>query len=84
MKDRDVFAILHDIEDSQFLVDTTYNHDTLEHELTIKFWCEKVNGYTSATLRWQDDKKDDFENLFQKLKDIEYAKVWLNGIKNQF
>lgn len=83
MESRDDFAILHTIDEQQFLVDTTFNHNTEEHELTIKFWHDEINGYTSATLRWYKDKSDDFEKLFLRLKDIEYAKVWLNEIKKQ-
>jgi len=83
MEENKDFCILHNIEGTQFLVDTTFNHDTDEFELTIKFWFEYINGYTSATLKWHADKKDDFNKLFDKLKDVEYAKVWLNGLKNQ-
>jgi hypothetical protein len=84
MDNRDDFAILHIIDGSQFLVDTTFNHETDEHELTIKFWYDYVNGYTSATLRWKGDKQADFEKLFTKLKNPDYAKIWLDGIKGQF
>lgn len=81
---KDDLCILHQsIEGTQVLIDTTFDHENDNYQLTIKFWYEAINGYTSATLIWAADKEADYKTLFERLKDADYIKKWLAGIKNQ-
>lgn len=78
--ERTEFAILHNLEEGQFLVDTTYNHDTNEHELSFKFWASNINGYATMTFTWLDDKEQDFISAFEKFKNAEFCKEWIKKI----
>lgn len=78
------FSILHELPDTQFLVDTTFNHDTEEHELSMKFWCNAMNGFATMTLRWPTSKESDFNRTFEEFKDVEKAKNWIDGFEQKF
>ena len=74
------FAILHELNGSQFLVDTTYDHEEEQFKLSIKFWASEVNGYVTMTMSWSDDKEDKFKETFDKFKDPEYCKEWVKNL----
>ena len=74
------FAILHDIDGIQFLVDTDYCHDKEEFSLRFKFWASYINGYATLTLKWTDDKENDFKESFIRFKSADYCKEWINKI----
>lgn len=76
------FAILHDIDGIQFLVDTDYDHDENEFSIRCKFWARYINGYATFTLKWSEDKEDDYKECFIKFKSVDFCKEWINKINN--
>jgi hypothetical protein len=78
------FAILHELEGTQFLIDTTFDHDNDEYELTMKFWCEAINGFTSMKLKWPAENEEDYKRTFEELKDSAKAEKWKAGFEAKF
>ncbi len=78
------FAILHEFEGAQFLVNTDYDHDEEKHELTMKAWSEEANGFAEMKLSWSEDKEEDFKRTFDQLKDKRIAHQWYLKIINPF
>ena len=78
------FCILHQLEETQFLVDTEYDHEKEEYSLSLKFWCAKINGYTTLKLNWGNDKVADYKRTFEEFKDIEKAKLWKKGFELKY
>ena len=74
------FAILHEIDGRQFLVDTDYDHEEENFKLSYKFWNPSVNGYVTMTLSWEDSKEDKFKETFEKFRDPEYCKLWMENL----
>ena len=74
------FAILHNLKSGQFLVDTTYDHESEEFNLSFKFWVSKMNGYATITLKWTDDKETDFIETFNKFKSVDFCEKWVSKI----
>ncbi|MEB0262873.1 hypothetical protein [Mucilaginibacter sp. 10I4] len=77
------FSIIHELPETQFLVDTTFNHDTYEFELSMKFWCKAMNGFATMTLRWPPSKESDYRRTFKEFKDVEKAKKWIAGFEQK-
>ena len=65
------FAILHNPDGEQILITTDFNHES------------DVNGYAETRLTWSSDKKQSFEDTFDKFKDLEYCKKWIQGLKDK-
>jgi hypothetical protein len=84
MKETEDFAIIHELEDTQFLAHRWYEPDDDTFKLLYKFWCEKINGFISATLTWQEDKETDHNAMFDKFRDIEYCKKFKLGTEAKF
>jgi|ERR1700722_4132221 len=78
------FSILHQLEDTQFLVDTNWDDEEQMFKLTMKWWCEDINGTSSLTLSWGTDKEKDFIRTFNNFKKIETAKEWKYKFEHQF
>ena len=74
------FAILQNLSTGQFLVDTTFNQDKDEYELSFKFWSKKVNGFATITYHWSEDKEESFRDTFEKFKSVEYCEKWVASI----
>lgn len=80
----DVFAVLHELDDTQFLVNTGYEHEFKEHWLTYKFWSESINGYIEAKLHWPDEKEIYASETFEKFKSVEYFIKFKQGTEAKF
>lgn len=80
----DKFSILHNFKDTQFLVDTTYHHNTDEFELKYKFWSEKINGYITAKLMWSPEFENNFTDMFEKFKSRKYCRKFILGTEAKF
>ncbi len=79
------FAILHELNSGQFLVNTEYEHGEQDpFKLTIKFWSKSMNGFASTTMSWPDDKGKDFKKAFDDLKNIENAQNFFDRLSNAF
>lgn len=81
--DKNEFSILQNISTGQFLVDTTFNHDKEEFELSIKFWAKNINGYATIKHHWSEDKEQFFRETFDKFKSVEYCEKWVKAVDNQ-
>ena len=76
------FAILHTLATGQFLVDTTYEHDSDEFKLSVKFWSSNVNGYVTMTLSWTGNDEADFIKTFDMFRTVEYCENWVKAMNN--
>lgn len=74
------FAILHELEGTQFLVDSDYDHEEEKFKLSAKFWSEPINGYATMTLSWKEEAEEKFKESFEKFKDPEYCKQWISNL----
>jgi hypothetical protein len=78
------FSILHEFEKTQFLVDTDFNHESDEYELTMKFWCGAINGFTSIKSTWPAEREEDYKRTFEELKRPEKALKWIEGFEAKY
>ena len=80
MEKKENFCIVHDTKTTQILIDPDIDHDEKVHKIHIKFWSNGMNGFVTATPSWSFDHTSDYEGMFDKLKDIEYAATFCNGL----
>jgi|GEM_PF-5461624 len=76
------FSILHDFEESQFLVTRDYDHEDNEFIICYKFWCAPINGHATLTMRWDETREDDFKAAFEKFKDKEVCRELMLNLLN--
>lgn len=69
----EIFGIIHDLQDTQFLVDKGFNHETNQFELTYKFWSVRINGFIKSTVVWEEKYENDFNEMFERFKDVRYC-----------
>lgn len=80
----DQFAILHEFEDTQFLVNKSYEPETDEFNLTYKFWSAKINGYIEVTMSHESKNESNHLEMFEKLKDKGYCELFMKGTVAKF
>lgn len=76
------FAILHEFEDTQCLIDSTYDHEEETFSINLKFWSTTINGFLSMKLGYTDE--ENFKAAFEKLKSKDEVKNYMEGINSAF
>lgn len=74
------FAILHQTKESQILIDSEYDPTEDIFRIRVKFWSGNVNGHVSVSQSWAAEHEKDYKKFFGKLKDINYAILFCEGI----
>jgi hypothetical protein len=74
------FCILHGYEDTQLLIDSAYDPEADEFKITLKFWCELINGFLSMGLSWGEESEDNYNACFEEMKDRDKARQWMDNI----
>lgn len=82
-KKENEFAILHNTEDNQFLIDTDFNHEKDEYGLRFKFWSEDFNGYAEIKLHWKSNDEENFIKTFERFRSLNECIKWKSHIENQ-
>lgn len=73
------FSILHNLKETQFLVDTNYEHgEESPFTLTIKAWIPAANAFAKLTMSWSEEKEEDYKKTFSEFKQIETAEKWFD------
>ena len=75
------FAVLQELPTTQLLVVASYEEDNLVNPLKLKvtFYNKNTKMYGEVNLRWNKEKKKNFEKTFKEFKNkdtaIEYLKI---------
>jgi len=77
------FAILHNFESTQCLIDSNYDSDEETFNIKIKFWSVKVNGFITLTMGWEFNQESEYKQAFEHFKSKDKAIEWINKFESQ-
>ena len=77
---KEIFCIIHETINTQLLINIDIDHEEEVHKIHIKFWSDGFNGFVTVTPSWKFEHTKDYEQMFEKLQDIDYAIQFGNGV----
>lgn len=80
---KEKFAIIHEMTDSQCLIQKWYDPEQDNFNLSLKFWCVNINGFITVSMGWDIGKEADYNRTFDEFKSKEKVEKWIAAFESK-